>query len=157
RDDQPLELTQQPARVAVGGDNDRRSVRLGARAHSAELAELDAGCRCGGCKPPNETRGLQDAVGEMTDATGAAAGEWRVECLTPLGCESILTEQLDLREQLVAFLCIDSEPETANPSKSITGDCFEPVDGGLGRPPETCRAFPPDQFRGDVVRCGAAA
>ena len=67
RDDQPLELAEEPARVAVGGDDDGLRAGLLERRDTRVLADLDSSARGAGGESPDEPCRLENAVRRMED------------------------------------------------------------------------------------------
>ena len=117
RDDEPFELAEETARVAVGRDDDR----LPRRASSTDATRV-----CSWISTPasaarrarraDEPRRLQHAVGRMEECRRIAPGERRREILAPLGREAGRDERLVLLAQLVALLLVRREAKAARSS-----------------------------------------
>ena len=134
RDDQPLELSEQAARVAVGGDEDGLGLELVQVLDPVVLPDLDAGLRRGEREPPHEPRRLQDGVVRMEERARETAGQRLWELVAPLGGEAVLAQRLVLRPQLVP-LVVPGEPETARPADRVAAELDHPVDVRLRQAP----------------------
>ena len=157
RDDQPLDLAEQAARVAVGADDDGRSAELVERRDARVLANLDARLRSEAGEATHPARGLQHAVGHVAQRSREPALERRLEALDPLGREAGRDERLVLGAQLVALLLVDREPQRADPPKRVAGERLDRVDRALRPRHHRPRAVLADRLRRDVERGGHAA
>src|SRR5581483_474383 len=96
RDDQTFERAEQPARIAVGGDDDMLRVELVERLDAALLPEVGAGLRGENGESPYPARRLDCPVGRMEHRRGEQRPDRLGELLAPLDREAVLAQQLVL-------------------------------------------------------------
>src|SRR5205823_14558973 len=106
RDDEPLQLPEKAARIAVGRDDDVRRVDLGERANTASLSDLYAGVCSEDGEPAHDARRLDDPVPRMQDRAGEVTRHPRLELVDPLDLEAVREQRVVLGSQRVALLVV---------------------------------------------------
>jgi hypothetical protein len=152
--DQPFQLAQEAARVAVGRNDDELGFELVERLDAAVLADLDARLGRVHGKPAHQTGGLERGVGRVEDRRPEAALEGLVH---PLGREAARPQVFVLGGERVAFLVVGGEAEAAGPTERVARQLREAVERQLGLPPQPDGRVAADRLGGDVERSGAAA
>ena len=135
RDNQPFELAEQAARIAVRRDDDGRRLELTEVVYPRVLAKLRAGVRSRGGEPPHEARRLQHSVRGVEERAREAACQRLRQRVAPLGLEPVLPQGGELLAQLVALLLVGREPQAADAPKGVAAELFHPVDVALGEAP----------------------
>ena len=157
RDDEPFELAEKAARVAVGRNDDRPRVSVVHRLHACVLVDLDARLGCASRETPNEPSRLQDAVGRMEERRRIASCKRRREILTPLGCESGSDERLVLLAQLVALLLVGREAKASRRAQRVARERAERVELVLRPAPNGSSGVGADRIDENRVRRGATS
>src|SRR6185437_8173791 len=104
----------------------------------------------------HEPRRLEDAVRRMEEC-GRIARQRFVEILAPLGGEARLAERLVLLPELVAFLLVCRETQTAGPSECVIRDARQRVQLPLRPAPEVRRRVIADRLSEHRIRRRAPA
>ncbi len=125
RDDQAFELPEEPARIAVGRDDDGLGVRLLDGFDPRVLVDLDAGGHGERSDPPNETRGLKHAVRWMEDRGRVPLRERRRQLVVPFDREAVGPECGVLLFELRPFLIVRRDAKAPGGAKRVAGDCRE--------------------------------
>ena len=89
-DDQPFELSQQAARIPVGGDQDAVGRQLREGFDPVVLDELDTPRARALGEAPRHTRRLHGRVGGSEDPCEKASAQRLTKRLSPLGFEAVL-------------------------------------------------------------------
>ena len=153
---EPFELAEQPARVAVGGDDDRRRLELVQAADARMLANLDAGSGRRSSQPPYEPRRLQDRVAGVEQSAREAPRERTGKLVAPLRGEAVLAQRLELGAELVA-LVLAREPQASRAPERVATKLAHPVDVRLGQPPVVSRPLVAQPLSRTVICHRAAA
>ena len=152
RHDQSFELTEEPARVAVRGDDHGLRAGLGRRADVLVLADVDSGFGRTQRQPPHEPSGLQHSVGRMEDRRGIASGQRRAELLTPLDREACVPKRLELFPELLALVLVGGQTEAARVPEGVARERSERGELGLRPAPERGGRLGADRVREHGVR-----
>ena len=126
--DQALERPEQAARVAVGGDDDLLRVQLADRLDPAPFTEIGARVGCERRETPDPARRLDRPVGWVEHRRRREQRPDRLgQLVAPLDLEAVLAEQLVLTAELLAFLVVGGEPQTARAGERVAGQRLDPV------------------------------
>ena len=155
RHDQPLERTEEAARIAVGRDEHAAQRRL-RRATSTRLCSRISTPASAGqhCEPADPARGLQCGVARMEDRAGEAPAERLVD---PLRREAVLAQPRVLDRQGITFLPVGGQAQAPGPPECVAGQRLDAVERVLRQPPQPPRRSPADRLRRHVVGSGSAA
>ena len=144
RDDQPLDLAEQAARVPVRRDQHLLGLDVVERLDAAVLPDLDAGLGGQHGEPPHPAGGLERRVAGVEDRRAKSAVQ---RLLDPLGGEAVGAQRLELDRERIPLLVVGGEAQAAGAAEGVAREALR-----AGRAPPRSAARSPAPGRGRSSR-----
>ena len=127
RPDRPVELRQQAARVAVGGDHDVLGVDVVERLDSRLFDDLGSGRNRSTGEPSHPAGRLKRPVARVQDRAAEGRVQRRRKLVDPVGRDSVLAERLVLGAERVQLLVV-GQAQAPDAPERISGELLHAID-----------------------------
>ena len=141
--DRPIELRQQAARVAVGGDHDVLGIDIVDGVDPRLFDDLGSGRDRASGEQPHPAGRLKRPVARVQDCAAEGPIQRRRQLVDPVGRDPVLSEGLVLGAERVQLLVVGQTKAPDTPER-ISGEPLHSLETALGEMPELrCRAAKP--------------